>query len=196
LSTKNSGDVAFFLYLTPFIANFAYTLYLWASSGISLVLPQLVFLEVTQNPYIFLVGTAAVIFAGLMDVTGEEPGTRRVAVTKLSSRLQTIAAVSIVLAAVASLYSSHLNIGIAGFNLLDGRYPLIFPALLVLFSFLILPTLRLPTSDYVGVVIVLLLLASPLVLHELGKSNVPAALGVTLLMLLAAAALFLRKGKL
>ena len=70
------------------------------------------------------------------------------------------------------------------------------PALLVLFSFLILPTIKLPTSDYVGVVIVLLLLGSPLVLHELGKTNTPAALAVSLVMLLAAAALFLRKGKL
>jgi hypothetical protein len=196
LSTKNSGDVAFFLYLTPFIANFVYTLYLWASSGISLVLPQLVFLEVTQNPYVFLVGIAAVIFAGLLDVTGEEPGSRRPAVLKLSSRLQMIATVSIVLAAVSSLYAAHLDVGTALFNLLDGRYPLIFPALLVLFSFLILPTIKLPTSDYVGVVIVLLLLASPLVLHEVGKSNVAAALALSLLMLLAAAVLFLRRGKL
>ena len=192
------GDVAFFLYLTPFIATFLYTMYLWVQSGISPVLPQLVFLEVTQSPYLFLVGIVAVTVAGVLDVNDENPATRKAAVAKLSLRLQTIALVSIVLAVVAAVYSSGGDLGNAFFNLLDGRYPLVFPALLVLMSFLILPALdvrKLDSRNAQSVAVVVLLLASPAALHEVGKVNPVAGLASAFALLLAAAAVFLRAQK-
>lgn len=192
------GDLAFFLYLTPFIATFLYTMYLWVQNGISPVLPQLVFLEVTQSPYLFLVGVVAVTLAGVLDVRDENPASRRAAVQRLSQRLQAIALACIVLAAIAAVYSSGGDLGNAFFNLLDGRYPLVFPALLVLMSFLILPAMdvsKLGPQAIRYLLVVILLLASPLALHEVGKLDTVGGIGTSLVLLLAAAALFLRTQK-
>lgn len=62
-----NGDIALFLYAAPFILSFVYALYLWLGTGLSAILPQLVFLEVTQNPYVFLAGFAAVSLAAVID---------------------------------------------------------------------------------------------------------------------------------
>jgi hypothetical protein len=189
------GDVALLLYAAPFILNFVYALYLWFGAGISAVLPQFVFIEVAQSPYLFLAGFAAVSLAAVIDFNSEAPDSRKNALAALSKRLQTIAVASIVLAAVSAWYSASLDIGTALLNLLDGRYPLVFPALLVLLSFLILPSVKLQGANRKNLLVVVLLVASPAALYELGKRNTVAGLGIGLILLLAAAFLLLRNDK-
>jgi hypothetical protein len=189
------GDIALFLYAAPFILNFVWALYLWSETGLSRTLPQLVFLEVTQNPYLFLAGFAAVALAAVIDFNSEPPERRKSALSTLSKRLQAIAFLSVVLALVSAWYAANFNIGGTFFNLLDGRYPLVFPALLVFLSFIILPSVRLQGANVRNLFVVVLLVASPVAIHELGKRNTVSGLGVGLILILAAALLLLRDKK-
>lgn len=189
------GDVALLLYAAPFILNFVYALYLWFGEGFSAIMPQIVYLEVTQSPYIFLVGTAAVALAVVIDFDSEAPNARKSATATLSRRLQIIALVSVVLAFIAAWYSAGGDLGTAVLNLVDGRYPLVFPAVLVFFSFLILPSVRLQGANRKNLLIVVLLIASPVALYELGKRNSIAGLGIGLVLLLVAAFLLVNNKK-
>jgi hypothetical protein len=184
---ERNGDIAVLLYAAPFIINFVYTLYLWAGAGFSSTLPQLVFLEVTQNPYVFLLGFAAVAFAAVLDFDNSSLETRRASVSALSRRLQAIAGLSLVLAAIAALYAGGGDLGTAAYNLLDGRYPLVFPAVLLFLSFVILPSFRLESVNRSNALVVIFLIASPIALYELGKRDTTAGLGVGLILLLLAA---------
>jgi hypothetical protein len=189
------GDVALLLYATPFILSFAYALYLWVKAGLSSTLPSLVYIQVTQSPYVFLVGFAAVALACLLDFNSEEPAMRRGAVFVLSRRLQSIAFAALILAFLSAWYAAGFDLGGLGFNLLDGRYALIFPALLVLFSFLILPSVKMQGVNRNNLLVIVLLIASPAALYELGKRNTPLGLGVGLILLLVAAFLLVRNKK-
>jgi hypothetical protein len=194
-TTDRNGDVALLLYAAPFVLNFVWTLYVWYGAGLSATLPQLVFLEVTQNPYIFLAGFGAVVLAGVIDFNSEPQERRKAALSTLSKRLQAIAVVSVVLALISAWYAANFDLGVTFFNLLDGRYPLVFPALLVFLSFMILPTVRFEGANIKNLLVVLLLFASPLVIYELGKRNTVGGLGGGLILILAAAFFLLRDRK-
>lgn len=181
------GDVALLLYAAPFILNFVYALYVWFGIGFSAVMPQTVYLEVTQSPYVFLAGFAAVALAAVLDFDAEPPSSRKSATAVLSRRLQLIALVSIVLAFISAWYSASGNLGTGVLNMVDGRYPLVFPALLVFFSFLILPSVRLQGANQRNLLVIILLIASPAALYEFGKRSSIAGLGVALVLVLVAA---------
>jgi hypothetical protein len=187
------GDVALLLYATPFILNFAYALYLWSATGFSAILPQLVYLEVSQSPYIFIAGFAAILLAAVIDFNSE--GSKKGAVVALSKRIQAIAFISLILAFITAWYSASGNLGTGLFDLLDGRFPLVFPALLVFFSFVILPSVKLQGANLRNLLVIVLLVASPAALYELGKRDTVAGLGVGLIFLLAAAFLLVRGKK-
>lgn len=184
---ERNGDIAVLLYAAPFIINFLYAIYLWAGAGFSAILPQLVYLEVTQNPYVFLLGFAAVSGAAMIDFDSSTVEARRSSLVSLSKRLQWIAALSFILACLAALYSAAGNPANMAYNLLDGRYPLIFPAVLLLLSFAILPTFRFQRANTRNGIVLLLLFASPVALYEVGKRSVVAGLGVGLILVLVAA---------
>lgn len=190
-----NGDIALLLYAAPFIVNFVYALYLWAGVGFSAILPQLVYLEVSQSPYVFLLGFLGVTVAAVIDFNSESPNAKRNAVLALSRRLQWIALLSIVLAFLAAWYSAGGDVATGLFNMLGGRYPLVFPALLIFFSFMILPSVRVQGANAQNLLVVLLLIASPAALYELGKRNTVAGLGVSLILLLVAAFLLVRARK-
>jgi hypothetical protein len=189
------GDVALFLYAAPFILNFVYALYLWFGAGFSAIMPQLVYLEVTQSPYIFLAGFAAVALAVVIDFDSEPPSARKSTTNALSRRLQLIALISVILAFIFAWYSAGGDLGTGVLNMVDGRYPLVFPAVLVFFSFLILPSVRLQGANQKNLLIVVLLIASPAALYELGKRSTIAGLGVGLILLLVAAFLLVYNKK-
>lgn len=189
------GDVALLLYAAPFILNFVYALYLWAGVGLSAVMPSLVYLEVTQSPYIFVAGFAAVTLAAVIDFDSEAPDARRSATLALSRRLQLIALLSIILAFITAWYSAGGNLGNGLLNMVDGRYPLVFPALLVFFSYVILPSVKLQRANLKNLAVILLLVASPASLYEVGKRSSVAGLGVGLILLLAAAFLLVYNRK-
>jgi hypothetical protein len=189
------GDVALLLYAAPFILNFVYALYVWSGVGLSAVMPQIVYLEVTQSPYIFLAGFAAVALAVVLDFDAEPSNARKGATATLSRRLQLIALVSVFLAFISAWYSAGGDLGTGVLNMVDGRYPLVFPAVLVLFSFLILPSVKLQGANSKNLAVILLLIASPAALYEVGKRDSVAGLGVGLALVLVAAYLLVNNKK-
>ena len=189
------GDVALLLYAAPFILNFLYALYVWFGVGFSAVLPQIVYLEVTQSPYVFLAGFAAVTLAAVIDFDSEPPSARKSATATLSRRLQMIALVSVVLAFISAWYSAGGDLGTGVLNMVDGRYPLVFPAVLVFLSFLILPSVRLQGANRRNLLVILLLIASPAALYEVGKRDTIAGLGSSLILVLIAAYLLVSSRK-
>jgi hypothetical protein len=189
------GDVALLLYAAPFILNFVYALYVWFGVGFSAVMPQIVYLEVTQSPYLFLAGFAAVALAVVIDFDSEPAGARKSSTAVLSRRLQLIALVSVILAFISAWYSAGGDLGTGVLNMVDGRYPLVFPAVLVFFSFLILPSVRLQGANMKNLLVIVLLIASPAALYELGKRSSIAGLGVGLVLVLAAAFLLVYNKK-
>jgi len=190
-----NGDIALLLYAGPFILSFVYAIYLWVGAGLSSTLPALVYVEVTQSSYVFLAGFLAVVLASVIDFNSEAPATRRSSLTALSKRLQALAFLSIALALVSALYASSFNLGNTLVNLLEGRYALVFPALLIFFSFVILPSVKLQGANRNNLLVIVLLIASPAALYELGKRDTPAGLGVALILLFAAAFLLVRSKK-
>ncbi|MDA4116076.1 MAG: hypothetical protein OK442_05930 [Thaumarchaeota archaeon] len=189
------GDLALLLYAAPFILNFVYALYVWSGVGLSAVMPQIVYLEVTQSPYIFLAGFAAVVLAVILDFDAEPANARKGATATLSKRLQLIALISVVLAFISAWYSAGGDLGTGVLNLVDGRYPLVFPAVLVLFSFLILPSVKLQGANTKNLLVILLLIASPAALYEVGKRDSIAGLGIGLALVLVAAYLLVNNKK-
>jgi hypothetical protein len=189
---RKNGDLALVLYGVPFIVSFAYAMYLWAGQGLSSTLPSAVYDEVTQNPYVFLVGFFGVLAGGLVDFSSEEPTARRGAVMALSKRLQAIAFLTLVLGAICAWYSAGFDLSNGALYLVEGRYTLIFPALLIVFSFLIVPSVRFQGVSWSNLIAIVLLIASPVGAYEVGKRNTDAGLGIALTMLLLAVFLLVR----
>ena len=72
-SSDSKEDIPFLLFLVPFAISGIYAIILWAQAGLSSTLPQTVFLQVTENPYVFLVGFTAVIFGAVWTCSMQSP---------------------------------------------------------------------------------------------------------------------------
>src|SRR5438094_8030832 len=91
-------DVSSLLLLVPFLAPALYALYLWAVQGFSSYLPEQVYLGVTRNPALFLLGILAIILSTVMEVSSEARARRSERVLVLSNRPHKLEAASFVLA--------------------------------------------------------------------------------------------------
>lgn len=184
------GDLSFALFLVPFVASAVYALVLWTQSGATILLPERVYLAVTKDPYLFIAGFTSVMLASIIEITSEAPEQRGAKVAALSRRIQSLAILSLVFSLLAAWYATgFVHIGNALFDLLDGRFSTLFPALLILFSFIVLPAVRLRAEQLTMLATVLCLLAVPAVIYEVGKRSISLGLGIALV--LVAAAIFL-----
>src|SRR5205085_11310540 len=106
----------------------------------------------------------------------------------VSKRVQTLAIVSFVLALISAWYATGFtaNASAIASTFLSGRYALVFPALLVVFSFLVLPTLKIQMQQARTIIAVLCLLSVPVVIREIGRRSTAAGLAVSLVLILAA----------
>jgi len=191
-TSDSREDVPFILFLVPFAVPGVYAIYLWAQAGLSATLPQTVFLQVTENPYVFLIGFAAVIFGAVMDVLRAEPALRRAKVLEESTTIQKIAVIALVLGALSAWYAAGFDPGTAASNVLQGRYVVVFPALLIVFSFVMLPAVSIRKDQTNNVLIAVLLLAIPLAIDEVGKRSFFGGMGIGIVLLVAAVYLYLR----
>ena len=73
-SKERREDVSFLLLLVPFAVSGIYGLLLWVTTGASAILPPTVFLQVTESPYVFLIGFAAVSVASSWTSSPRTPG--------------------------------------------------------------------------------------------------------------------------
>jgi uncharacterized membrane protein YhaH (DUF805 family) len=74
---------------------------------------------------------------------------------------------------------------------LEGRYVVVFPALVIIVSFLFLPAVTIKRGQATGLAIIVLLLAVPLSIDEIGKRNFYAGLGAGVALLAIALYLYL-----
>ncbi|MGD0319693.1 MAG: hypothetical protein ABSB56_08355 [Nitrososphaerales archaeon] len=192
----SSDDASVLLYAVPFLASGIYALYLWTAGGISSVLPESVYLTVTKNPILFLVGTFSVMLGVVLEVSSASPAGRPTKLGAVSSTLQTIAATYFVLAFVCALYANGFsNVSGAANDFLTGRFNLIFPLVMLLFSYLIaarfdIVSVRTPTI--LGIVAMLLVPAS---LYEVGKRNTTVGLAVAFVFMVVGLSLFLMSSR-
>ena len=184
-SSGRYGDLTAILYLVPFLASGVYGLILWAQAGLSLQLPSSVYLTVTRDPYVFMVGSLSILAGIALDVKGTELAQRKAKLISLGNTLQSIAITSLVLVLVAAFYANgFLQVGNAAADFIVGRYGLVFPAIMVLLSYLVTAQFRfsaLATTKALGVVALLLVPAS---IYEIGERNVTVGLGVALVLLI------------
>ncbi|MGD0145345.1 MAG: hypothetical protein ABSB53_00620 [Nitrososphaerales archaeon] len=188
----SSDDASVLLYMVPFIASGAYALYLWVGSGISLVLPGSVYLTVTRDPILFLAGTLCVMLGVVLEINSTAPAGRPAKLGSVGNTLQTIAVTGFILAFVCALYANGFSDGSGAVNdFLTGRFGLVFPIVMVLFSYLItarfdLVSLRTPTI--LGIIAMILVPAS---LYEIGKRSSTLGLAVAFVFMMAGLSLFL-----
>ncbi len=186
-------DASAILYLVPFLVAGVYGLALWVAGGISAILPSTVYLTVTRSPYVFSAGILAVFVGIALDVDSTDEKGRQQKVSAVSNMLIKMAVASFVLAFIFAIYSAGPVGGVTDF--LVGRYNLVFPTLLVVFSFLLSAQFRFEavmTLRNLGIIAMLLVPAS---LYVLGRHHTTLAIFATLVLVLFAIFAFLTPWK-
>jgi len=185
-------DVSTLLYLVPIVVPIVYALVLWIQGGISAVLPSSVYLTVTRDPILFIGASLAVMLGVIIEVNGTEPKGRAAKLASLGGTLQSIAVASLVIVGVAALYSNGFtDITGAATDLIIGRYGLVFPATLVLLSYLITVRFTLPgvTKRQAAAAVALLLV--PVSLYEIGRRQIVVGIGLAFVLIVMGMALYL-----
>jgi len=194
-------NISFVLYLVPLIASTVYALSLWVPEGLSSNLPETIYLSVTKDPYLFLIGLLAICSAILIEVYGSSKESRLNRIKDNSRQLQVLAVISIS-AAILSVWSTiGYSFNISGILqiLLEGRYALVFPVMLFILAFLLNTSLRsdfLSFNNLVKNASLILIIFSPLIFYGLWSIHVPweGIISVTLIVLITGIVLLLYKG--
>jgi hypothetical protein len=158
----------------PFIASFIYALVIWVPEGLSAVIPLGVYLQVTKDPYLFLLGSLAVCFAVIIEIYASPSENRKRLLYSNSRQIQFLAIISIFLALLSAWSASFFSLDISEIFLvlLNGRYTIIFPLVLFMLSLLINPAIQfdfLSLSNFIRYISVILIISSPLVLFILWR---------------------------
>lgn len=178
------GDLTAILYLVPFLASGIYGAYLWAQAGLSLSLPSSVYLTVTRDPYLFILGSLSVMLAVVLDTRGAAPPQRKAKLASLGATLQSIAIASLILVLIAAFYANGLNVGGAADDFIVGRYGLVFPAVLVLLSFLVTAQFNLSSIAKPKTLAIVALLLATASIYEIGMRQVALGLGIALVLII------------
>ncbi len=187
-----SEDVATILYLVPFVGALAYGLVLWAQNGVSFVLPTSVYLTVTRDPYLFVIGSVAIMAGVIVEVNGTDSAARPAKLLSLGGTLQSIAVAALVLVLVCAFYTNgFIDVSGAATDFMVGRYGIVFPAVLVLLSYLITAQFRFAALRSRKSLAVIALLLVPASLYEIGKRQILAGIVIAFILLLAGIALYL-----
>ena len=187
-----ADDASAILYLLPFVASGVYGLVLWVQSGVSAVLPSAVYLTVTRDPILFAVGTVSVLLGVILEVRSADQAGRQAKLNALSSTLQSIAAASLVLVLASAVYANGFDLAGAATDFIVGRYGLVFPVMLVLFSYLVTAQFKLDSLRNPKVLAIVALLLVPVTIYELGKRQTVLGLAVSLVLLLVGLFFLLR----
>jgi len=185
-------DVSTLLYLVPIVVPIIYALVLWVQTGISPVLPSSVYLTVTRDPILFIGASLAVMLGVIIEVNGTEPGARSAKLTSLGGTLQSIAVASLVIVLIGALYANGFtDITGAATDFIVGRYGIVFPATLVLLSYLMTVRFKLPGVTRRQILAAIALLLVPVSLYEVGKRQTAFGVGIAFVLLVLGLALYL-----
>ncbi|MDE1858181.1 MAG: hypothetical protein KGI26_03830 [Thaumarchaeota archaeon] len=191
-SSERYGDASALLYLVPFALSGVYGLYLWVRAGISLTLPSSVYLTVTRDPYVFVAGSVAIMLAIVLDMRGTEQGQRKAKLASLGNTLQSVAIASLVLVLISAFYANgFINVTGAADDFMVGRYGLVFPAAMVLLSYLVTAQFKpasLADRKVIGIIALLLVPAS---IYEIGRRQLVLGLGLGFVLLVLGLVVYL-----
>ncbi len=189
-------DASALLYVVPFAVSGVYALYLWVTGGISPYLPTSVYLTVTRDPIVFSVGSLSVMLGVVLELTSVDSAERVTKLGSLGNTLQSIAAAGLVLSLFFAWYANgFIDISGAATDFIVGRFSLVFPAMLVLFSYLVSARFNLNSLRNTKVLGIVVLLLVPASTYALGKRNTSLGLGVALVLLIIGLALLLMSGR-
>ncbi|MDG6901511.1 MAG: hypothetical protein JRM80_06070 [Nitrososphaerota archaeon] len=178
-------DLSTLLYLVPIAGGVLYALALWVQSGVSLVLPTDVYLTVTRDPILFMAGTLAVLLGLMIEVNGAEPAERPSKLASLGGTVQSIGIASLAIVLLSAWYSNGFtDLGGAATDFIVGRYGIVFPALMVLLSYLLTARFRLRSLADRKAIATIALLLVPASLYEIGKRQIVLGLGVAFVLIL------------
>jgi len=183
-------DAALILYLIPILLNGGYGLWKWVTGGADLAALQQIYINLTREPVVFLAGLIAVCLAVVLDARYLSP------IEDVDRRVTRLAVFCFITALIIALISTRFNLSSGLTLFLQGRYALIFPALLMVLSFLF-RVRGVSLASLKGVrrwLSLLLLLISPLSLYLLWRLGVVwyAVFAVPLLLVIASLALMIR----
>jgi len=185
-------DISTLLYLVPFVGGFVYGLVLWIENGISLVLPRTVYLDVTRDPIFFTIASLAVLLGVIMEVNGTDLVARPAKLASLGNTLQSIAVAALVLVLICAFYANGFtDVSGTATDFIVGRYGLVFPAMLILLSYLITARFNVAALGNRKVMAVIAMLLVPASLYEIGKRQTALGLVVALAFLVIGLALYL-----
>ena len=177
-------DITTLLYIVPFAVSGVYGLIVWFQNGISALLPSRVYLAVTQNPEVFVIGSLAVLVGVVMEVRGTDASQRGTKVGSLGTTLQAIAGASVFFALAGAFYSNGANVAGAVGDFMGGKYNLIFPATMMLLSYLITVPLNFSALVKRKTLGLILLLLVPVSIYEVGKRQIYVGLGLAFALLI------------
>lgn len=185
-------DVSTLLYMVPIVVPIIYALVLWVQSGISPILPSSVYLTVTRDPYLFIGASLAVMLGVILEVNETAPAARPAKMASLGNTLQSIAVASLVVVLISALYANGFtNIGGAATDFIVGRYGIVFPAALVLLSYLLTVQFKLPGVTRMQILAIIALLLVPVSLEEIGKRQTALGVSLSFVLLVIGIALYL-----
>ncbi len=191
-----SEDLSTLLYMVPFVASGVYGIFLWVQRGISATLPSSVYLTVTRDPILFVVGSLSVLLGVIIEVSGAEPTARPARVLAISNTLQSVAAASLILVLLSAWYANGFtDLTGAGTDFIVGRYGIVFPAMLVLLSYLISARFGLSSLRSRKSLAIVAMLLVPVSLYELGKRVLAVGLLVALVLLVFGVGVYLTPEK-
>ncbi len=193
MSTRpRSEDFSTLLYMVPFAASGIYGLLLWVQNGISALLPKTVYLTVTRDPIVFVIGSLSVLLGVVIEVNGTELAARRARLASLAGTLQSIAVASLVLVLICAWYANGFtDLSGAATDFIVGRYGLVFPALMVLLSYLVSAQFRLKSLTNRKFLAIVAMFLVPVSLYEIGRRALFVGLLIAFLFLVAGLALYL-----
>jgi fumarate reductase subunit C len=189
MESKSSGieDASFILFLLPVAVSGIFAIYAAVTSSAFNVDT---YIAVTGNPIVFIVAVVSVCAALLLEIYYSPPDMRSKKVNANARRMQRLAVVTLVLtvlAALVALGAAPLPLILGTF--LAGRYPILFSALLVFLSFLIVVPFKfqMDKNATTNAISIVLLVLSPIAYFVGSGGSIPfeprAAAAVALLIL-------------
>ncbi len=191
-----SQDASALLYLVPFAASGVYALYLWVLGGVSPILPATVYLKVTRDPILFVVGSLSVMLGVAIEVSSTDQAGRSAKLDTLGNTLQSIAAASLILALLSAWYANGFSdVTGAATDFIVGRFGLVFPVVMVLLSYLVTAKFNLGPLRSPMVLGIVAMLLVPVSVYAFGKRNGVLGIALGLLFLVIGLALFLMSSR-
>ena len=178
--------------MVPFVGGAVYGLVLWIENGISFVLPRAVYLDVTRDPIFFTIASLAVFLGLILEVNGTDFPSRPAKLASLGNTLQSLAVAALILVLICAFYANGFtDLGGMATDFIIGRYGLVFPAMLVLLSYLITARFNVAALGDRKVMAVIAMLLVPASLYEIGKRQIVLGLVIAFVLLMIGLALYI-----